>query len=87
MKRPTQYHTTATLYREDDNEIHVNGTIYPGEPEVRYGPNAHPGSPIDAELGDAFDEVGNEIALTSEEEKAAKQQMLETFNPTDYDNE
>ena len=86
MKRPDKYHTTATLYR-DDSEIQVHGTIYPGEPEVRYGPNAHPGSPMEVELGDAFDEIGNEIAITSEEEKTAKQQMLETFDPTDYDNE
>lgn len=87
MKRPDKYHATATLYRDDDNEIQVNGIIYPGEPEVRYGPNSHPGSPMEVEIESASDEVGNEIALTPEEEKTAKQQMLENFDPTDYGNE
>ncbi len=86
-KHPDKYHATVSLYRDDDNEIQVNGIIYPGEPEVRYGRNACPSSPPYAEIESAYDEAGNEIGLTSEEEADAKQQMLEKFDPTDYDNE
>jgi hypothetical protein len=77
----------VTIYREDDageTEITVSGYVYPGQEEVRYGPNMGPASDPEVEIIHVADEHGNDVTLTEEEEKRVAEKMLEqAFDPAE----